>query len=76
MHEELCIPALTRRGHLQSEKFARGLHSLLHVTKASRTAIMCSELLWWRCHRRLMAGDMPLARAYERFFLHPMADRR
>jgi uncharacterized protein (DUF488 family) len=44
--------------HLRSEEFARGLHSLLHVAKASRTAIMCSELLWWRCHRRLIADVM------------------
>ena len=44
--------------HLQSEEFAQGLHSLLHVAKASRTVIMCSELLWWRCHRRLIADVM------------------
>ena len=44
--------------HLQSEEFARGLEMLLHVAKASRTAIMCSELLWWRCHRRLIADVM------------------
>lgn len=41
--------------YLPSEEFAQGLHALLHVAKASRTAIMCSELLWWRCHRRLIA---------------------
>ena len=46
--------------HLQSEEFAQGLHSLLHVAKASRTAVMCSELLWWRCHRRLIADVMVL----------------
>jgi uncharacterized protein (DUF488 family) len=44
--------------YLQSEEFARGLDSLLYVAKASRTAIMCSELLWWRCHRRLIADVM------------------
>jgi len=44
--------------HLKSEEFAQGLASLLHVAKASRTAIMCSELLWWRCHRRLIADVM------------------
>jgi uncharacterized protein (DUF488 family) len=44
--------------HLKSEEFAQGLDSLLHVAKASRTAIMCSELLWWRCHRRLIADVM------------------
>ena len=41
--------------HLQSEEFAQGLHALLHMAKPCRTAIMCSELLWWRCHRRLIA---------------------
>jgi uncharacterized protein (DUF488 family) len=41
--------------YLRSEEFARGLDALLHVAKACRTAVMCSELLWWRCHRRLIA---------------------
>lgn len=44
--------------HLRTEEFAQGLHSLLHVAQASRVAIMCSELLWWRCHRRLIADVM------------------
>jgi uncharacterized protein (DUF488 family) len=44
--------------YLRSEEFAQGLHALLHVAKAGRTAIMCSELLWWRCHRRLIADVM------------------
>jgi uncharacterized protein (DUF488 family) len=44
--------------HVQTEEFARGLDALLHVANASRTTIMCSELLWWRCHRRLIADVM------------------
>ena len=44
--------------HLQSEEFARGLEALLYIAKGSRTVIMCSELLWWRCHRRLIADVM------------------
>jgi uncharacterized protein (DUF488 family) len=44
--------------YLRSEDFARGLHSLLHVATACPTAIMCSELLWWRCHRRLISDVM------------------
>ena len=44
--------------HLRSEEFATGLASLQHVAKACRTAVMCSELLWWRCHRRLIADVM------------------
>jgi uncharacterized protein (DUF488 family) len=44
--------------HLRSEEFAQGLLALLNASKATRTAIMCSELLWWRCHRRLIADVM------------------
>lgn len=46
--------------HVLSEEFAQGLVSLLHIANACRTAIMCSELLWWRCHRRLIADVMVL----------------
>lgn len=38
-----------------TEDFARGLEELLHVAAGRRTAVMCSELLWWRCHRALIA---------------------
>jgi len=41
--------------HLESEEFAAGLERLLHLGAACRTAMMCSELLWWRCHRALIA---------------------
>lgn len=38
-----------------TEEFAHGLEELLHMAAARRTAMMCSELLWWRCHRALVA---------------------
>jgi uncharacterized protein (DUF488 family) len=41
--------------HIATEEFARGLDELLMLASASRTTIMCAELLWWRCHRRLIA---------------------
>lgn len=41
--------------HLASEEFAGGLTELLLIGEGLRTAIMCSEALWWRCHRRLIA---------------------
>lgn len=44
--------------HLRSEEFAQGFDELLHVAQACRTAVMCSELLWWRCHRRLIADAL------------------
>ena len=30
--------------------------------KAKRTVVMCSESLWWRCHRRLIADFAEIAR--------------
>ena len=38
-----------------TEAFAEGLAQLLNMTFACRTAIMCSEVLWWRCHRALIS---------------------
>jgi uncharacterized protein (DUF488 family) len=38
-----------------TEEFAAGLEELLHIANSRRTTLMCSELLWWRCHRALIA---------------------
>ena len=42
-------------GYTWTDEFAAGLDELLHVAEAGRTTVMCSELLWWRCHRALIA---------------------
>ena len=36
-------------------EFAAALDELAARAADQRTAIMCSEALWWRCHRRLIA---------------------
>jgi len=41
--------------HVAGEQFAAGLFELLLVAQGLRTAIMCAEILWWRCHRRMIA---------------------
>ena len=41
--------------HVATEEFAAGLFELLMVGQAARAAVMCAELLWWRCHGRLIA---------------------
>ncbi len=40
-----------------------GLDSLLEISRRQRTAVMCSETLWWKCHRRLLADALVLLRA-------------
>lgn len=41
--------------HIGSAEFAGGLDELLELAGRLRTAVMCAELLWWRCHRALIA---------------------
>jgi len=41
--------------HIATEEFASGLFDLLMVAEGARTAVMCSEAVWWRCHRSLIA---------------------
>ena len=41
--------------HMESEAFQRGVEELLEVAATRRTAVMCAEAVWWRCHRSLIA---------------------
>jgi uncharacterized protein (DUF488 family) len=44
-----------------SNEFHAGLDRLVALGRERRTAVMCSEAVWWRCHRRIIA-DYLLAR--------------
>lgn len=41
--------------YMEQENFLRGIDRLLDCARAQRTAIMCAESVWWRCHRSLIA---------------------
>ena len=41
--------------HMETEEFADGLFDLLNVAAGINTAVMCAEVLWWRCHRRIIS---------------------
>ena len=47
-----------------SPEFHEGFDRLLALGKERRCAIMCSEAVWWRCHRRIIA-DYLLAHGEE-----------
>jgi uncharacterized protein (DUF488 family) len=47
--------------HTRSDEFAAGMADLLAAVATRQVAIMCSETLWWRCHRRLIADVAVLA---------------
>jgi uncharacterized protein (DUF488 family) len=46
--------------YTESAEFAEGLDELMAIASAARNAIMCSEGLWWRCHRRIVSDQMTL----------------
>jgi uncharacterized protein (DUF488 family) len=41
--------------HMESAEFKQGINELLELAREERTAIMCAEALWWKCHRGLIA---------------------
>ncbi|WP_244817877.1 DUF488 family protein [Caballeronia sp. Lep1P3] len=56
-----------------SPAFRSGLQTLVELGREKRCAVMCSEAVWWRCHRRIVA-DYLLARGETVF--HLMAGER
>ncbi|MDR5741217.1 MULTISPECIES: DUF488 domain-containing protein [unclassified Caballeronia] len=56
-----------------SDAFRTGLDLLISLGREQRCAIMCSEAVWWRCHRRIVA-DYLLAHGETVF--HLMGDDR
>ena len=44
--------------HALTADFADGLAALRETARAGRTAMMCAEAVWWRCHRRLVADRL------------------
>ncbi|WP_313077666.1 DUF488 domain-containing protein [Melaminivora sp.] len=48
--------------------FEEGLAELVALGRRERVAFMCSEAVWWRCHRRIVA-DWLVARGEEVFHI-------
>jgi uncharacterized protein (DUF488 family) len=44
--------------HALSDEFARALSDLRAEGVEQRRAVMCSEAVWWRCHRRIIADHL------------------
>ena len=59
-----------------SEEFSAGLAELLEVAHESVPAIMCSEAVPWRCHRRLIKDALIVAGAEVFDIMSPTSTRR
>ena len=44
--------------HALSAEFAEALDRLRRAAEEEHTAVMCSEAVWWRCHRRIIADHL------------------
>jgi uncharacterized protein (DUF488 family) len=48
--------------HTRTPEFVAAMDELMDQAGRLRTAVMCGEAVWWRCHRRLIADFAVLAR--------------
>ncbi|MCC4315271.1 DUF488 domain-containing protein [Streptomyces malaysiensis] len=49
-------------GYTRHPDFLAAMDELLRQAADLRTAVMCGESVWWRCHRRIIADFAVLAR--------------
>jgi uncharacterized protein (DUF488 family) len=49
-------------GHTRTQAFTAALDRVLDAVNRTTVAVMCSETVWWRCHRRLIADVAVLGR--------------
>lgn len=47
--------------HMETDEFGAGIKALLELAGSSRTAVMCAEAVWWRCHRSLISDYLKAA---------------
>ncbi|GAA0604110.1 DUF488 domain-containing protein [Sporichthya brevicatena] len=46
--------------HMETAEFSAAVGDLLELAGSSAALVMCSESVWWRCHRRLLADHLVL----------------
>jgi len=60
-HTAWQIPAFrSYADYADGDEFRAGLEELLALAEHKRAAYMCSEGLWWRCHRRIISDHLIL----------------
>ena len=41
--------------YMETNSFVEGIKELTEIAQQQRTAYMCSEAVWWRCHRSMVS---------------------
>lgn len=47
--------------YMETEDFKEGIIELEKIAENQRTAYMCSEAVWWRCHRSMVSDFLKAA---------------
>jgi uncharacterized protein (DUF488 family) len=47
--------------YMETPEFEEGIQDLLELAARKRTAIMCAEAVWWRCHRSMISDYLKAA---------------
>jgi uncharacterized protein (DUF488 family) len=51
--------------YMETPDFLAGVEELMALPEGESSAVMCSESVWWRCHRRLLADHLVLVRSVD-----------
>jgi uncharacterized protein (DUF488 family) len=62
--------------HTDSSPYREAICHLEKESPTTRTAVMCAETLWWRCHRRLIADTLELRGTPVVHLIKPGAEQR
>jgi uncharacterized protein (DUF488 family) len=46
--------------YMETSLFKDGINELMRIASNQRTAFMCSEAVWWRCHRSMISDYLKL----------------
>lgn len=68
--------------YTRTASFGDALRELIDQSNRQRTAMMCSEAVWWRCHRRIVADVAMIGFSVqvchlmhdERLVAHPLSE--
>lgn len=47
--------------YMETDEFKEGMDELISIARRERTAFMCSEAVWWRCHRSMISDHLKAA---------------
>jgi uncharacterized protein (DUF488 family) len=44
--------------YMETDDFKEGIEELKELAEHKKVVIMCAEVLWWRCHRSMIADEL------------------